>query len=96
MATASVSSSNNIANDITPAGLFAFYIEVTLLLYTVVPLPLYCTLTIGVIYSILFETLLSVAVPKRVQMPGNVVINILLHICIHIIGIHILITIQVL
>ena len=80
---------------VSPAGLFSIYLEVLLLLYTVVPLPLYGTLIIGVIYSLLFEILLCVAIPDRLNI-SNFVINLLLHICIHVIGIHILITIQVL
>ena len=81
---------------VSPAGLFSIYLEVLLLLYTVVPLPLYGTLIIGVIYSLLFEILLCVAITDRLMNISNFVINLLLHICIHVIGIHILITIQVL
>ena len=80
---------------VSPAGLFSIYLEVLLLLYTVVPLPLYGTLIIGVIYSLLFEILLCFAISDRLTI-SNFVINLLLHICIHVIGIHILITIQVL
>ena len=81
--------------EVSPAGLFSIYLEVLLLLYTVVPLPLYGTLIIGVIYSLLFEILLCFAISDRLTI-SNFVINLLLHICIHVIGIHILITIQVL
>jgi len=39
------------ARTISSLGLFAMYLEILLLLYTVVPLPLYGTLTLGMIYS---------------------------------------------
>ena len=91
IATAKLRSS---VQEVSPAGLFSIYLEVLLLLYTVVPLPLYGTLIIGVIYSLLFEILLCFAIPDRLNI-SNFVINLLLHICIHVIGIHILITIQV-
>ena len=93
VATANLSS-NSAVQEVSPAGLFSIYLEVLLLLYTVVPLPLYGTLIIGVIYSLLFEILLCYSVTDRLAA-DQFVINLLLHICIHVIGIHILITIQV-
>ncbi len=45
-------------NDISPAGLYSIYLSVTLLLYTSVPLPLYATVVIGIVYSALTEILL--------------------------------------
>ena len=50
----------------------------------------------GLLYSILFELLLCLAIPLRVVDAVAVFVNILVHICIHVIGIHILITTQVL
>lgn len=41
----------------TPVGQFALCIEVLLLVYTVIPLPLYVCVAIGGIYSIIFECL---------------------------------------
>ena len=34
----------------SPSGLYAIYVELLLLMYTVVPLPLIGTLVIGVVY----------------------------------------------
>ena len=38
------------ARDISPAGLYAIYVELLVLMYTVVPLPLLGTLSIGIAY----------------------------------------------
>ena len=81
--------------DITPAGLYSIYLDLLLVLYTVVPLPLYGTLLIGFTYSTLFELLLVLAVPERIEDSSTMILNILIHLCIHILGIHILITTQV-
>ena len=45
----------------SPSGLYAIYVELLLLMYTVVPLPLIGTLVIGVVYRYdnLFELLYS-------------------------------------
>ena len=76
----------------SPSGLYAIYVEILLLLYTVVPMPLVGTLVIGVVYSIAFETILSISLPERRSDVKMVFINILVHICIHILGIQILMT----
>ncbi len=83
------------AADLSPTGLYALYLIITLLLYTAVPLPLYATLLIGVTYSALFELLLCLALPERVDQASTVIVNAALHICVHVIGIHTLITTQV-
>jgi adenylate cyclase 9 len=82
-------------NDLSPAGLYAIYLAITLLLYTAVPLPLYGTLLVGVTYSTLFEVLLCLALPERRASEATVAVNVLLHVCIHVIGVHTLITTQV-
>ena len=94
MATANLSLPGD-AVDITPAGLFAIYVAILLLFYTAVPLPLYGTLIIGAAYTCLFEILLCVAWRSRTQNAATVIVNILMHCCLHIVGIHILITTQV-
>ena len=86
---------NSDCRDISPAGLYSIYLDLLLLVYTVVPLPLYGTLLIGMSFSILFETLLVLAVPERIDNPSTVAMNVLIHLCIHLLGIHILITTQV-
>ena len=94
-ATASLLSQGHGDNNLSSAALFCIYLEVLLLLYTVVPLPFYGTVLIGLVYSITFEVLMSMAVPDRVEKLNHVAINILLHVCIHVIGVHIKITIEV-
>lgn len=44
------------ALDMTPVGQFALCIEILLLIYTVIPLPLYMCVAIGGVYSIIFES----------------------------------------
>ena len=80
-----------VQNDISPAGIYAIYMAITLLLYTSIPLPLYGTVSIAVTYSALLEMLLCYRLPER----STLAVNVLLHICIHVIGIHALITTQV-
>ena len=80
-----------LQNDISPAGIYAIYMVITLLLYTSIPLPLYGTVSIAVIYSTLLESFLCYRLPER----STLTVNVLLHVCIHVIGIHALITTQV-
>ena len=65
-------------------------------LYTVVPLPLYAVFLIGVTYSALFEALLvRASTPCDRGRPATVLVNALLHVCVHVIGLHTLVTTQV-
>lgn len=94
------------ALDMTPVGQFSLCIEILLLIYTVIPLPLYACVAIGGAYSIVFECLtahldsgpcLKFNVPDaaaaelsrydRFGLP----IRIVLQLCVHAIGLHILI-----
>ena len=72
---------------ISAVGTFTGMTEILLLLYTVIPLPLCATIIIGVLYSITFEVLSG----TLTSMSGvNYIIGrALLHVCIHMIGIHI-------
>jgi adenylate cyclase 9 len=76
------------AQDITPIGLFSLCIEILLILYTVIPLKLYLCVTLGVIYSVSFEVLTAIFTNLQIS---EIIIRAILHLCIHIIGIHILI-----
>ena len=60
-----------------------------------VPLPLYAVFLIGVTYSALFETLLTRAMPCDRRNPATLLVNALLHVCVHVIGLHTLVTTQV-
>ena len=44
-------------SDLSEAGLFALYVQVLVLIYTVIPLPLYGTLIVGLLYTCLLEIL---------------------------------------
>ncbi|XP_067012172.2 adenylate cyclase type 9 [Anabrus simplex] len=87
-------SSNNRSPDITPVGQFSLCIEILLIMYTVIPLPLYVCVIIGGVYSIVFESLtamLNYSDVNGVKDGYGVVVRALLQLCVHFIGIHILI-----
>lgn len=63
-----------------------------LLVYTVIPLPLYLCILIGIIYSGLFE-LLSGSRLDPFTVPSGV--KLALHFCIHLLGVHLFILTQV-
>ncbi len=99
--TATLGGSGAFDNDISPAGLYTIYLSIILLLYTAVPLPLYGTLLIGVTYSALFECLLCYRLPERslpdlgAKSSSVLLVNVVLHVCIHVVGVHTVITTQV-
>lgn len=68
---------------LTPVGDFSLCIEILMIIYTVIPLPLYICVILGISYSVLFEIFIS----SIFSMP----VRILCHICVHLIGIHILV-----
>ncbi|KHJ99435.1 hypothetical protein OESDEN_00578 [Oesophagostomum dentatum] len=65
--------------------------KVVLLIYTVIPLPLYLCILIGVVYSCLFETLSR----NRVAYGDLSHIQLVLHIGVHLLGVHLFILTQV-
>lgn len=107
-----VSGSGDMSNRTRPAdptdtclsqvGSFSMCIEVLLLLYTVMHLPLYLSLFLGLSYSVLFETFGYHFRDENCFTPlgaGAVYWELLskafLHICIHAIGIHLFIMSEV-
>ncbi|KAF4520727.1 hypothetical protein B566_EDAN004847 [Ephemera danica] len=76
------------SQDITPVGLFSLCIEILLILYTVIPLQLYLCVTLGVTYSVAFETLNVICMELQAT---EIIIRAILHVCVHVIGIHILV-----
>ncbi|NWR30842.1 ADCY9 cyclase, partial [Tachuris rubrigastra] len=107
-----VSGSGDMSNRTPPAdptdtclsqvGSFSMCIEVLLLLYTVMHLPLYLSLFLGLSYSVLFETFGYHFRDENCFTPlgaGAVYWELLskafLHICIHAIGIHLFIMSEV-
>ncbi|XP_045115025.1 adenylate cyclase type 9-like isoform X1 [Portunus trituberculatus] len=81
-----------VGPDLTAVGMFAICIEVLLLIYTVIPLPLYMALIITTLYSITFETLNGFIIDQGVAI---ILVRFSLHISIHLIGAHIMIMTQV-
>ncbi|KAK7871812.1 hypothetical protein R5R35_014064 [Gryllus longicercus] len=87
-------STDNTSPDITPVGQYSLCIEILLIIYTVIPLPLYVCVMIGGLYSIVFESLsasLNYHDINSVGMAQGVIVRVLLQLCVHFIGIHILI-----
>lgn len=68
---------------LTPVGDFSLCIEILMIMYTVIPLPLYVCIILGVCYSVLFEFFIGSAFALTPR--------ILCHICVHLIGVHILV-----
>ncbi|XP_037669727.1 adenylate cyclase type 9 [Choloepus didactylus] len=87
---------------LSSVGSFSMCIEVLLLLYTVMHLPLYLSLALGVAYSVLFETLgyhfrdegcfPAAAAPA---LHWELLSRALLHVCVHAIGVHLFVMSQV-
>uniref|UniRef100_A0A8C3VY40 Adenylate cyclase type 9 n=1 Tax=Catagonus wagneri TaxID=51154 RepID=A0A8C3VY40_9CETA len=83
-------------------GGFSMCIEVLFLLYTVMHLPLYLSLILGVAYSVLFETFgyhfrdeACFPLPGAGALQWELLSRALLHVCIHAVGIHLFIMSQV-
>lgn len=80
-------------DDLSSVGLFCMCIVILLTLYTVIPLPLYICILIGGSYSIIFEILTAFLTPYNSVL--IVIVKILLQICIHMMGIQILLLTEV-
>ncbi|XP_073793846.1 adenylate cyclase type 9 isoform X2 [Danio rerio] len=95
------------ASCISPVGTFSLCMEVLLLLYSVLHLPLYASVLLGLLYSVLYEALgwLHLAqldesyVGSREGISGTLSWlgpgKFLLHLCAHVVGIHIFIMSEV-
>ncbi|GMS89568.1 hypothetical protein PENTCL1PPCAC_11743, partial [Pristionchus entomophagus] len=75
----------------SPVGTFVTSIQVVLLIYTVIPLPLYLCIFISAVYSTLFE-LLSISRDMYIHLPY---VRLALHIGVHMLGVHLFILTQV-
>lgn len=84
-------SAENQAAFMTPVACLATSFQVVLLIYTVIPLPLYLCMLIGSIYSILFEILNKNKI--GLEEPGY--IKFVLHTGVHLLGVHLFILTQV-
>lgn len=83
--------SDNSRTFMSPIGGLATSFQVVLIIYTVIPLPLYLCILVGVIYSALFELLSSNGF-EYVDKPGT---KLVLHLGIHLLGVHLFILTQV-
>ena len=73
--------------DISVVGTFTGTIEIILMMYTVIPLPLYGALIIGGLYSVLFELLTGLLTDMTAA--NYIVARALMHLCLHLLGVHI-------
>ncbi|XP_023081475.1 adenylate cyclase type 9 isoform X1 [Piliocolobus tephrosceles] len=87
---------------LSQVGSFSMCIEVLFLLYTVMHLPLYLSLCLGVAYSVLFETFgyhfrdeACFPSPGAGALHWELLSRALLHGCIHAIGVHLFVMSQV-
>ncbi|XP_064636296.1 adenylate cyclase type 9-like isoform X2 [Lineus longissimus] len=79
--------------DLSHVWVFTGSVEIIIMMYTVIPMPFYVSVIIGVIHSVVFEVLSAVT---QEESPVNLIIGkILLHLCIHLVGIHICMMSQV-
>ncbi|VDM59378.1 unnamed protein product [Angiostrongylus costaricensis] len=84
-------SSDSKSAFMTPVASLATSFQVVLLIYTVIPLPLYLCTLIGIVYSCLFETLSR----NRIAYGDTSHIHLVLHIGVHLLGVHLFILTQV-
>lgn len=75
-------------SDVSTIGAFTATVEVLLMMYSVIPMPLFLTVLIGGIYSIVFEVLTALQ-NHYMQAPLFITGKVLLHLCIHLMGIFI-------
>ena len=85
---------NVIEGEVSPAGLLALSMEALLLFYTVIPLPMYLAVGISVLYSLAVESLSVFAASCEINA-ASALVRALLHLGVHLIGIHIFIMTQV-
>ena len=85
---------SNVQGEVSPAGLLALSMEVLLLIYTVIPLPLYMCIGISSLYSLSVEAL-SIGVASCEWTAASALVRVLLHLGVHLIGIHIFVMTQV-
>lgn len=78
---------------LTSVGTFTGSVEFLIIIYKFIPLPLYICVSIGATYSVIIETLSNFY--TEMHSSTYIACRALLHLCIHIIGIHVYIMAQV-
>ncbi|TKR77481.1 hypothetical protein L596_018448 [Steinernema carpocapsae] len=86
--------SNNSTSFMGPVASLATSMEVVLLIYTVIPLPIYICIVIGVAYSCIFELLCGRYRGSFSPVSLHVGMLALLHLGIHLLGLHLFILTQ--
>lgn len=79
-----------VTSDISPVGHFSICIEILMMIYTLIPLKLYMSIVIGILYSFTFE-MFTLFLQNQPFDGTTISVRLLSHICIHLIGLHILI-----
>ncbi|ESO07955.1 hypothetical protein HELRODRAFT_75273 [Helobdella robusta] len=79
--------------DMSFVAIFIGCVEIILLIYTFIPMPMFFCLAIGVVYSIIFEVLSAILTP--INNVYYIIGRILLHIAIHSLGVHLFVISQV-
>ena len=79
--------------DLSAVGMFTCTIEIIIMMYTVIPLPLWLSVLLGTMYSVVLEVFSGFF--TELNSIEFIVGRILLHVCIHLIGIHIFYMAQV-
>ncbi|XP_078603088.1 adenylate cyclase type 9-like isoform X2 [Branchiostoma floridae x Branchiostoma japonicum] len=83
---------------ISSVGAFMICVEILIMLYTVIPMPLYLSVVSGIMYSVGFQIIVGVTnqeIGQELSLPVQITTKILMHLCIHLVGIHIYIMTQV-
>ena len=83
----------HVDSSISAVGTFVGTIEILIMIYTLIPMPLYVCVILGVIYSVLYE-IMSGAMTSMNSL-SYILGRALLHVAIHVIGIHIFITAEI-
>ncbi|KAL8561599.1 hypothetical protein ACOMHN_024834 [Nucella lapillus] len=81
-------------SDISLIGTFAGSMEILLLFYTFIPMPLYVCAPLGILYSVAYECLVVYRF-DAMKDAEFVLSKVLLHLSLHLLGIHIFIVTQV-
>jgi adenylate cyclase 9 len=81
--------------DVSLVGTFAGSIEILLLFYTFIPMPLTVAAPLGILYSVAYEVLVAYCFTTTMFSVEYVVSKVLLHICVHLLGIHTFVITQV-
>ncbi|XP_078323859.1 adenylate cyclase type 9-like isoform X3 [Crassostrea virginica] len=79
---------------VSTVGTFTASIEVLFMMYTVIPMPLFLSIGLGVTHSIIYEVLVAVR-NDYMQQPIFIIGKAFLHLCVHVMGIHIFLMSQV-